>query len=301
MNVHRSLWLALPFAFLLPLGCNGGGEPGQEAEGSETAAAAAPAPAPTTAAVPVATTQGHRHGHHRGAAHMLFRAARDLDLSDAQRTTIDSLAAQLHGDRTAESSRHQAMRTALAESVRAGKVDVSALAPAETAAAGTGRQAHIARETTALNGLWAALEPAQRQALVASVQERQTERAERWASRRAEGKAAGGWGQQRLAHLTAKLGLDASQQTAVSGILTSDRPAPAVMQARHAQMKSRNAALLTAFQSDSFDATTLIGTPPSGSGVSPAQRHVQFLAQLVPILRTDQRETLATSIETRQN
>jgi hypothetical protein len=304
MNMHRSLWLALPFAFLLPLGCNGAAEPGQETEASETAAAVAPAPAAeaaATAATPVAATRGHRHGRARGPARMLFRAARDLDLSDAQRTTIDNLAAQLHGDHTAAHTRRLALRNALADGVRAGDVDPTVLAPLETGT-GTGRQARIERETTALDGLWATLEPAQRTALVASVRARQAEHAARWAAHRSqEGETAGGRGQRWLAHLTDLLGLDATQQETVSGILASAHPEPAAMQTWFAQMKSREEALLTAFQSDAFDASKLALSSPTGAHVGGEQRHVQFLAQLVPILEPDQRDTLASSMETEQN
>ena len=138
----------------------------------------------------------------------------------------------------------------------------------------------IARETAALNGLYNALEPAQRQSLVDTVRERHAERATKWASHRQEIEANGGWGQQRLAHLTTELGLDAAQQQAVQTIMTANRPAPAVREAKHEAMKERNEAMLTAFTSDSFDATQFA---PSVEGQMGPGQHAQFLAKLVPI------------------
>jgi hypothetical protein len=180
--------------------------------------------------------------------------------------------------------------------VRAGNVDLVKLAPLQ-AAASTAHQARAARESSVLNGLYAALEPAQRQALVDTVRERQAEHATRWASHRQEAEANGGFGQQRLAHLTSELGLDAAQQQQVQALM-ANRPAPAVMSARHEAMKERNAALLTAFTGDAFDAATF--APPVEAQMGPAQ-HAQFLAKLVPILTAGQRETLAASMEKPQN
>jgi hypothetical protein len=291
MNVHRSLWLALPIAFLLPLGCNSAAETGESPE------AVAAAPGAEAAAAPVAPVAqaGHHHGrHHRGPASMMLHAARGLDLTDAQRATIDGLSAQLH-ERAGERAAHQAMHAALVQGVRAGSIDLARVAPSQ-AASDQARQAHAAREAAALDGLYAALQPAQRQALVAGVRARQAEGAARWAAHREEGQAGQGHGQQRLAHLTAQLGLDAAQQQSVAGLLAQDRPAPAAMQARHQEMKARTEALLTAFAGTSFAAGNLDLAPPAEGKMGPAG-HAQFLAQLVPILRADQRETLAASME----
>jgi hypothetical protein len=287
MNVRRSLWLALPFAFLLPLGCNTAAETGEAGATAEAA--------PAAVAAPAAATQGLRRRHARGPAHMLLHAARALDLEDAQRTTIDNLSAQLRGAGTSASNGHQAISAALAAGVRAGNVDLSVIEPLQVAA-GAARQARAQRQTAALNGLWAALEPEQRQALVANVRAR----AASWASHRQDRQPAGGWAQQRLARLTNQLGLDASQQEAVAGLMASNRPTPAAMQALHVEMQNRHEALLTAFEGDAFDASTLDLTAPLAAKLGPAQ-HAQFLAQLVPILQADQRETLAESMETAQN
>jgi hypothetical protein len=168
------------------------------------------------------------------------------------------------------------------------------------AAATTAQQARTARQATALNGLWAALQPAQRTALVASVHEQQAKRAARWAAHENDAQAAGTWQEKRLAHLTTQLGLDANQQVAVGNLLAKGQSAtPATMQARHAEMQAKREALLTAFQGDAFDASKL--DLAAGRGAGMGQARAEFLAQLVPILRADQRETLASSMEKARN
>ena len=287
MNVHRSLWLALPIAFLLPLGCNNAAGTGQETDPSVAATAQAEAPA--------AAPQGHHHRRHGGLASMMFHAAHKLDLTGTQRSTIDGLATQMRGgDHAAEASSRHAMRAALVQGVRAGNVDLAALQPMEASAA-TARQARAERRATALNGLWAALQPAQRTALVASVREHQAKRAAHWANHEGE-HTPGSFAQKRLAHLTTQLGLDAAQQTAVGNLLAKGESAtPAAREARHAQMKAHREAFLSAFQGDAFDASKLqLSSGREGIGQS---RRAEFLAQLVPILRADQRETLASSME----
>jgi Spy/CpxP family protein refolding chaperone len=288
MNVQRSLWLALPLALLFAVGCNDAAPTGQTAE----PVAAAPA-----AAAPVAET-GHRHGRHhfQGPARMLFRAARSLDLGDAQKATIQQLAQQLRGER-GQRGEQGAARTALIEGVRAGSVDLARVESLQTAS-GQARQARREREATALNGLWAALQPDQRAAVVATVRERQAARAARWAAKKQEARAPGEWQANKLARLTNQLGLDTAQQSNVQALLAQgDHPTAAAMHAQHAQMKERNEALLTAFAGDAFDANKLDLSPAFAGKAAFGQHRAQFLAQLVPILRADQREKLASSME----
>jgi hypothetical protein len=281
MNVNRSLWMALPLALLLPIGCNNGttGQTAESATDAPGAAAQAASPA----------EHGRRHGHHaHGPVGMLFHAARELDLSAAQRATVDQLQQQLHGDHPARAE-HQAVHAALVEGVRAGAIDLGKIAPLQTAAT-QARQAHAQREAAALNGLWAALQPAQRQAVVAAVREREGRHA-------GHGQRAGsGWQDHRAAHLGAELGLDATQQQSVESILASNRPSPAAMEARHAAMKQRTEALLTAFAGDAFDAGKLDLSPPADA-MGPGHLRPEVLAQIVPLLRADQREKLAASME----
>jgi Spy/CpxP family protein refolding chaperone len=290
MNVHRSLWLSLPLALLLPVGCADNSGSGQANEPVAAATAAAITPAPAAEA-------HHRHGHHgRSPAGMLFHAARQLDLTEAQRSTVDQLSQQLHGSRGGARAEHQAVQASLVEGVRAGSIDMTRVAPLQ-ASADAARQARAQREATALNGLWNVLQPAQRQTLVSNVRAKQADHAERWNGQH-EGHAAGAWQQKRLDHLTAQLDLDAAQQQKVAALLAAEpQPAPAARQAQHQAMKARTEALLTAFAADSFDAQKLDLAPAAEHRMGAGQHRAQFLAQLVPVLRADQREKLAVSME----
>jgi hypothetical protein len=300
MNAHKSLWLALPLALLGQFGCNNGSTTADPAPEGVTTAAAAVAEAP--AAAP-AQARSHLHGRHhmRGAAGMLFHAAKSLELTSDQQSTVESLTTSLHAENPAAKAAGQALHTALVAGVRAGKVDLVALQPLQ-AAVQAAHQAHAAREVTALNGLYAALPAAQRQALVANVRARQAQRQERWAEHQEEA-AAGNPGEMRMAHLTDTLALDANQQVTVSKItVAQEQPTAASWTAKREAMQARTEALLTAFASDSFDASTLqIGGPVAVAGAAHGQNHAAFLAQLVPVLRADQRETLAASMESHQH
>jgi Spy/CpxP family protein refolding chaperone len=281
MNAHTSLWLALPLALFTVTGCNNAAPANQapEAAGAGTAAEAlGPAPA------------HHKH-HAHGAVAMMFKAAKSLDLGADQRASIQSLSSQLRADRVTMQAPQQALHAALVAGVRAGNVDMARLAPLQ-AAVDAAHQEHAAREAAALNGLYAALTPAQRQELVANVRAKPSQRHGEWRGEH-EGASAEP-GAQRAQRLTTQLGLDSAQQQSLAAITATDaRPAPAEMAARRDARKARMDALLTAFASDSFDATKL---DFGGRNPGLEKGHAAFLAKLVPILRADQREALAASM-----
>jgi Spy/CpxP family protein refolding chaperone len=287
MNAHKSLWLALPLALLGQFGCN---------NGSTTADPEGVAPT-AVAETPAAPVQARSQQHARSIGGALFRAATSLELTSDQQTTVQSLKASLHADSPAAKTAGQALHTALVAGVRAGSIDVNALQPLQ-AAVQTAHQAHAAREAAALNGLYAVLTATQRQELVATVRANQAERAERWAEEHEQGvdtpRA------QHLAHLTELLALDTNQQLAVSKISVTPEGSAANWTEKRAAMKAQREALLTAFASDSFDATKLaVGAPEAGQ--AHGQSHAAFLAQLVPVLTAAQRETLAASMESHQH
>jgi hypothetical protein len=100
-----------------------------------------------------------------------------------------------------------------------------------------------------------------------------------------------------MERFTEKLGLDASQQQQVEAILAASRPSPAAMEAHHQEMQKRTDALLTAFAADTFDARSLDLAPPADAAGGPPMFRSEVLAKLVPILRADQREKLAASMD----
>jgi Spy/CpxP family protein refolding chaperone len=287
MSLRRALWLALPI--VLAVGCKDEG--GQTPAGTATAEAvkapvATATPAPALTAAPTATAdhgRGHWKGRHRGLVGMMFRAAHELELKDAQKASLQKLSAELHGDAAGPPSEMKDYHAALAAQVRAGKIEPAKLDPLQ-AAAEKAQKARRDKEAEALNGLYAALEPAQRKALVAAVRAKQAAHPEH--------KAAGpDQAKERLAHLTKQLDLDAAQQKKVEPLLAKDT-SPAAL---HDEMKKHADAVLTGFEGDGFDAKKLeLGPASGGKGMA---AHAQFLAALLPVLKPEQREKLAAGVE----
>ena len=101
----------------------------------------------------------------------------------------------------------------------------------------------------------------------------------------------------RLDRKTAELGLDTAQQEQVAKWLAEE---PRTMRSMYEEKRKRRDTLFTAFESNTFDATA-VAPPNMGAEVREhLDRHVAFLSKLVPILRPDQREKLASMIGTRK-
>jgi Spy/CpxP family protein refolding chaperone len=182
--------------------------------------------------------------------------------------------------------------TALAAQVRAGKLDAAKL-DALQAAADKAVQASKDKDAQVLDGLYAALDPAQRKALVAAVR---AKRAEHPAPARPEGaKPSDAERAKKLVeHLTKELDLDAAQQKKVEALVAkAEQPAP---DAAREEMKKHADAVLVAFEADGFDAKKLeLPAPPAKK--SPMALHAQLVAQLLPLLKPEQREKLAAQEE----
>jgi Spy/CpxP family protein refolding chaperone len=131
------------------------------------------------------------------------------------------------------------------------------------------------------------------------VKARHAERAEHRGERGfGKGQHHGERGGMRAEFLAKKLDLDAAQQKAVEAIVAKRKDAPAPSM-RGEEMKARMDGLLTAFAADGFSAAKLDFGPPAGASFDPALSHADFLAELLPVLRADQREKLAASMEHR--
>src|SRR5262249_17889158 len=139
------------------------------------------------------------------------------------------------------------------------------------------------KEAEALNGLYAALEPAQRKAVAAAIRAKHTER---------EGKHAAPNPKQRLEHLTKQIDLDAGPQKKVEALLSKDKEG--AEEAAHQEMKKHAEAVLAAFEGDGFDAKKL--EVPPGAGKKGMAAHVQFLGALLPILKPEQRDKLVAAM-----
>jgi Spy/CpxP family protein refolding chaperone len=311
MALNRARWLVLPVAFAGAVACgNGGGQSGSagpsgSGSAAVTAASAASQAATSSAAPSGAPGQGDREqrgGEGRwGAAGMLFRAARDLDLKDDQKLTLEKIQRDLRAADAGPRTEFKDLHADLVAQIRSGKMDAAKLAPRYEAIDKV-MQARRDQEVAALDALYAMLEPAQRKAAVAAVRAKQAEREAHAAEHKPDTKADDAdWAKRRLEHLTKDLDLDAAQQKSVQAVLAkADHPTAATKEARKEEMKKQMDALLSAFEADGFDAKKLELSPSGGKKArEPMEAEVKLLSQLVPLLTPAQREKLALAVEQR--
>jgi Spy/CpxP family protein refolding chaperone len=277
----------------------------------DAAVAVAPqASAPATSASAVASGsadagdhEGKRAGAHGGPSMMLFQAARALDLKDDQKAKIDAAekTAQAGMDdaaREAMKSAAKDLHTELVAGIKAGKIDSAKLEPKYAAIEKLAADGH-AKAAEALTALHAALDATQRKATTANVRAKQAAREAKMAHREGpDGGAPDGGGarfltKRMLGGLTRGLELDAEQEKKVDAIIAKEDgkagPDPAAM-------KKNVDALLTAFDKDTFDAKKL-DVFDAKRARGPMELETKLLAQLLPILKPEQREKLAAKME----
>jgi Spy/CpxP family protein refolding chaperone len=245
--------------------------------------------------------RGHGPG---GPEHLLMAALHELDLTAAQKTTIqaamDKLTPPARGER---GLRDGAAFTALSAGVRAGKIDTQAVF-AGVGAPDRGFAARGPEIATALDTLHATLTKEQRRALVDGMAKRMAEHGppdlERGHDRDHDhGGPEGG----PLGHLLSALSLTAAQQASIDSALAAQRPAAVDHDAMKKQFEARGAlmrARMESFAADTFDARAFVAPPadaPQGAMMHPLARMVNELAVVVPLLEPAQRETLAAMLE----
>ncbi|WP_437797371.1 Spy/CpxP family protein refolding chaperone [Sorangium sp. So ce693] len=280
---------------------------------SDEAAEAALAQGPPGAGGPREGFGGHRGGP-RGPEHLLRAALHELDLSDAQKATIEGALEGLR-DGAKEGPKGGAVFSALAEGVRAGKIDRAAI-EAKLPDAGRAGEEHRARVAGALSTLHATLTKEQRRQLVDVIAAKMDERGERGPrggkqggehhrGPRGDRGGMGGPGMRGgpLGHLLAGLDLRDEQRAQIDKALEGARPSDADRDARkedHAARRAEMRARLETFAADRFDANAFLPQPPAGEKMGPRahlDRMVGALAAIVPILDEAQRNALAERIE----
>lgn len=254
------------------------------ASGSEAAAAADAKP--------------EMHGMH---GHPLLGAAlKDLDLSAEQRKAIDAAVDNLRMDKRDDM---KAMHKALADQVRAGKIDEAEL-KAKAGDMDKAKAEHRAAVVKAVETLHATLTPAQRTQLVTLIKERMQERAENKGEHhhgkkhdkdgpKGEHHARRGGPMMFMLH---GIELRDDQKKAIEAAMP---PKPEKdgddKAAKFAEHKARMDAALEAFKADKFDAAAVL---PEHDGKHPmAERFVKMLEVVVPILDAQQRAELAKRVE----
>jgi Spy/CpxP family protein refolding chaperone len=277
--------------------------PAIDAAAAPLAVADASADASADATAANGEHEGRRGGAHGGPAAMFFQAAHALDLKDDQKAKVEAAEKSAHAGM--DDASREAMKTAakdihteLVLGIKAGKIDNAKLEPKYAALEKIAAAGH-AKEAEALGALHAALDATQRKAVTANVRAKQTAREAKMAHREgrdggaADGGAAHNMSKRMLGGLTRGLELDAEQEKKVDAIVAKDdgkgRP-------DQAEMKKNMEGLLTAFEKDTFDAKKLDAFDAKKVR-GPMEQETKLLAQLLPILKPEQREKLATKME----
>ncbi|UQA63024.1 Spy/CpxP family protein refolding chaperone [Polyangium aurulentum] len=249
-----------------------------------------------------------KFGHPRGGHELLFVALKELDLSAEQRKTIEGAIEKL-GDK--EPGGMAAVHKALADGVRAGKIDEAAVKAkmGEIEQKASARRADAAK---ALETLHATLTPEQRDELVSHIEERMQkhprmmggrdkgdhERRGPMGARGPQGRG-GEKGAMHgpMGHLLRGLDLREEQRTAIASKLEAqrpDKPSREEMEKKHEEMRARAEATLRAFRSDKFDAEAAL---PEKMGEGHIGHLVTALGAIVPVLDEGQRAELAKRLE----
>jgi Spy/CpxP family protein refolding chaperone len=255
----------------------------------------------------------HRRGPGGGPDFLLVSALHELDLSAAQKATIQGALDELHRAPRAQPPKG-APFAAVAEGVRAGHVDVAAVLaklPASPLAPPAERTAALA---DAIQKLHDTLTADQREALVDGMAKRwqhrgprgergaRAERGDRGehARRGPKGEHAHRGGP--LGFLLHDLALTDAQRDAVHAALEANEPEARdheAMKARFEAMRADMQKRMASFEADAFDAKAFVA-PPAGmdrAGKPHLERMLNALAAIVPILDPAQREQLATKLE----
>lgn len=248
-----------------------------------------------------------RFGHARGGHELLFVALHELDLSAEQRKTIEGAVEKLGGKEPRDMT---ALHKALAEGVRAGKIDEAAV-KAKVGDLEGKASARRAEAVKALETLHATLTPEQREELVSHLEEKMAKHPRKGERDKGEQTRRGPMGERGpmgrdgekgemfgpMGHLLRGLDLREEQRTAIKEKLQAqrpDKPSREEMEKKHEEMRARMQASLQAFRSDKFDAEAAL---PAKMGEPPMGHLVTALNAIVPVLDEGQRAELAKRLE----
>jgi Spy/CpxP family protein refolding chaperone len=313
MLLSRSLSRFASIALVATVALAGCATTGSLADGDEEVASGSEATSEAAPAGPHG--RGGRFGAHGGPG-LIAVALHELDLSDAQRKTLEDARPE-RGEK--DFGGMKAFNKALAEGVRAGKLDEAAV-KAKLGELDQQASARRASEVKALEVLHTTLTPEQRTALVAKVEEHADkrghgpkfdgkERGARGPSADAPEGERGPRGPEKMGRgprgghgpmgfLLHGIELRDEQRTAIEAALAATRPAKPKeeeMAKKHEEMRSRRKAALESFRGDTFNAAALL--PEKPAGMSPGDHVVKELQAILPVLDEGQRAELAKRLE----
>lgn len=330
-KLSRSIAVGLVFA-LQPACGKDHGKAGTAASASavpSSQAAEAP-PAMPSARMPTAPPSGAPSAapikavRRRGTTGEVFNLARTLNLKEEQKVALDKIDDELWGETSADEETKTALRDyvgALIDGTKAGKIETAKLGPYYKTLEASSKTRHET-EAKALNDLHSMLDADQRKALVEILRRRHpAPNAQKPkpnppipAPPRPSGAKPAASGvppalkqppilnekaqqeerlKRRVARMTAMLTLDEPQQKRIEPVLKRF-DIDAANKTHREQIDKRMNALINAFEKDEFDATKLdLGKGPRAR----MESRVDFLTSLLTILKPDQRERLARTIE----
>jgi len=316
MIIDRKLFAVIPLAALLAIGCDNKGDAAKPTGSTSSATQAKTAPKPsastTTATPPTAAssaTAAKKH-HARGPIGMVFRAADHTGAIPADKqAALAKIEEPFLAHDPATRAEYKTFHADLVAEVKEGKLDSKKLS-ADEAALEKDLEATQTKQAEALNAVHAALDPAQRKALTASIREDWEKHAKGdhehgdhahpaasgSAAPAASGSAAPDWSKKHLENLTKELDLDAAQQKAVGDLLAKSND-HAGWEAQRAAMKKHMETMLTAFEGDTFDAKKIMADDKMPKPHEAMDKHIEFLGKLLAILKPAQREKLAANME----
>jgi Spy/CpxP family protein refolding chaperone len=254
--------------------------------------------APATSAKPRPNKRGHRAGLATGGTRAVLRAAlRELDLTEEQKTEVESWNERVSGKKVDEAER--ALRETLAAGAREGKLDEAAVKTKLEALKGAARGAQD-EAVAVLNELHALLKPAQRKTLVASLAARSERSAyvdwidpgPRRSASILGGLAAASWGL-----LTRGLKLSTSQRKKVSAAMRSTKVEREVLVDERKARAARTQRLSKAFAGDDFDAKKLAtGVDDVAMMARLVEGRIAVVRTLLPDLDEKERNTLSDNL-----
>lgn len=271
---------------------------------------AAPTPLPRTAAVSASAAKSAPRSSDKGQARMplglpgiFFRAARATGLDATAEAAIVRLDAQLRVAYEQPNTAIANFNSDLAAAIRARSLDISQLL-ADQSAFGQSLHALTEAQGRTFQALHDVLSDAQRRSVVEAVRASmaRSEQAtlpfrQRQAARQQPD--AGARVARRLQQMKEQLRLDRDQEQRVASILSALEPARPLDQAakRDEAAKVQMHDLLSAFESPYFDLSKLDLSPVGDDPVRALDQQIQLITKVVPLLRPDQLQRLATVVD----
>jgi Spy/CpxP family protein refolding chaperone len=228
-----------------------------------------------------------------GRAGLLLSAASNLELKDPEKTQKLDAIAKSFADDEGKQNEAKAIHDELVAQVKAGKIDTAKLEPLYVALEKAAK-AHHEKEVVALDGIYAALGPLERKTMTDSLRKKLAAREAIAQSHKAATDGGAPKGPSLVDRMTKNLGLDEAQQKKAEAIVPSDELKK--MEADREEEKKHLEALLVAFEKDGFDAKKVPTRDPKKVR-APFLEQAKVFEKLVPILKPEQREKLASGME----